>query len=176
MDADPLAVELAVASVVARIVPAPMEAAGPAASDAFVETVESVMAAEGATETLPPVAPAVAVLVAVLVEFARSVRAPPLSGAPFATEAFVVMVTRSRATDAPMPAVDEPLVRAVALAADVLVESAVKLTAPPAAFSEPPPPSVAPVVTFPMTSAKEPATPTLPPLAPLVAVAVRSLL
>ena len=88
----------------------------------------------------------------------------------------VLTVVMLRATDAPMPTLDPPapVVFGSALAVVAVVEVAVSVTSPPFA-SRLAKLIVAWVMTFAITSANEPATPTDPPPAPLVAVALMSL-
>jgi hypothetical protein len=133
----------------------PTVAVLPEPIDAVVVTVESETATDGTIETPPPAAPDCDVVVIEFVLVACTVRLWPENPELFASDALVVSVTRFSATDAPTP---EPVVPAVAVADDTVVE--VALTVASAAGAVNVPMRVAVVVTFAIVSPSEPATET----------------
>jgi hypothetical protein len=170
--AAPSAIVVALAFVVAEALIDSNDVPGPAARLALLFTFEIATAIAGATDTPAPVAPAFAVVVITCVVLAVNVVADaPVSTPPTPTPADASSSTRFSATDAPIPRLDPPTsVFGSAFAAEVEFEIALMLTAPPFAFSEPST-TIATVSTFAMLRASDPATPTDPPPAPLLASA-----
>jgi hypothetical protein len=170
----PDALVFAVAVVFAVNAMSPSAAWGATAALCAIEvTLLIATATAGATETPPPLAPVTALVVIVFVPLAVSVMssAPPTLAAG-ASSASVVTSTMLSATEAPTPTDDPPLVAAFAVALEDEVDVALSVaSSPPVIVATPSTRAV--VVTFPMTSASEPATPT-DELAPLVADAARS--
>jgi hypothetical protein len=170
----PDAVVFAVAVVVAPNAMSPSAVCG--ATEllrAIDETLLIEIATAGATETPPPFAPVVALVVIVLVPLALSVMSSAMpTAAVGASSAVVVTSTMLRATDAPTPTDDPPVVAAFAVAFDVEDDVEVSVASPPPVIVARPS-ARAVVAILPMTSASEPAMPTDAP-APLVALAERS--
>src|SRR5688572_2174805 len=155
---------------------APVEdCSGPGFACAELFALLMVSAIAGATVTPPPAAPVVAVVCIVMRPNANSDRSSTLvSIEPVPSSAVVVALTRLRATDAPTPTLEPPVVAAFAVALDVASDVAVNVASPVPADAVAPGRVTASVSTLPTTSASDPATPTDAP-APLVALAERSL-
>src|SRR5688572_29113345 len=125
----------------------------------------------------PPDAPVRASVVDVFLARAVSVRSvPPLITEPMPTAAVVVTLTMLSATDAPRPKLEPPApaLPGSALESDVESDVALSVAAPDPIVTTAAGPMSAFVEIFPITRANEPARPTDPPPAPLVACAERS--
>ena len=136
---------------------------------------ERATATAGAIETPPPDAPVSASVLMSCAALARSVRSRPLITAVPVMEAVVVSSTRLSATEAPMPSLLAPFVppfAGSAFAIDRAFEAALSSMAPEPAATVPL--IVASLLRWTMLRARDPATPTLPPPAPEVAVAAKS--
>ncbi len=143
----------------------------PAVTVAVVVMFEIAIATDGTIATLPPEAPVFARVVMPWKVVAVMVRLCPPISVPVSS-AVVVSSTTATATDAPMPTEDAPLTPPVASSGSALVplvasDAAATDTSPAPAFSQPFRAAV--VWMFSISIATEPATPTAPPPAPLVA-------
>ncbi len=148
-----------------------MTSGAPADTFAVVVMFEMTIATDGTTATLPPDAPVFARIVARCVVPATSVTLPPPISVPVIS-AVVTSSMRATATDAPMPTEPAPVAPPVDSEGSAFVpvvesEAAPTETSPVLASSQPP--SDAMVWRFSISMATEPATPTAPPPAPLVA-------
>jgi hypothetical protein len=178
MDTDPAAapsaVVVAVAVVEAVSDAEPTEIAAPDCRRAVVFTLEIATLTAGAIPTLPLVAPARDCVVAVFVAVAEIARSSTFVSAALApSSAVVVTVVRFNATEAPMPRLVPPTAPSFgcALALVVEVDAAASETSAPPASTAAPLAMVAVVLSVATTMASEPAIPTEPLAAPLVACA-----
>ena len=139
---------------------------------AVVVMFEIAIATDGTTATLPPDAPVFACVVARCVVLAASARSWPPESVPVSS-AVVVSSMIVTATDAPIPTEPTPETPAPSGSASVVVSEsdvAVIATSPDPAVSVPAMRAV--VWMFSISMATEPAMPTAPPPAPLVADAL----
>ena len=147
----------------------------PLVTVAIVVMFERTIATDGTTATLPPAAPVLALVVARCVVDASSSRSSPPCSVPVSW-ATVTSSMIATATDAPMPTLFAPVTPPVSLEGSAFVsvsvlEAAAILTSPSAASSCPS--SDAMAWLFSISIATEPAMPTAPPPAPLIADAPR---
>jgi hypothetical protein len=155
-DAEPEAVVVTEAVCVPLTTSAPPSVVNaPVPRDASVVTVESETATDGTIAIPPPAAPLTDVVVIVSVPVACKVKLCALTVEAFPSAACVVSVTRFSATAAPTP---EPVVPAVALAEDTVVDVALNVASADGALTEPV--SSACVCTFAIVRPSDPATPT----------------
>ena len=141
---------------------------------AVVVTFDSAIPTLGTTATLPPAAPVLECVARKCDVFAVSVRLPPPLSWP-SSDAVVRSSTIATATDAPMPTDPTPVTPdSFGKASTLLVacEAAAIVTSPVPAVRTPA--MTASVSMFSMSIATEPAMPTEPPPAPLVALAPSS--
>ena len=146
----------------------------PSTTVAVVVTFEIAIATDGTTATLPPAAPVFALTVAACVVEEASVRSWPPVSDPLRLAVVLSSITATP-TDAPMPTEPTPVTPAPVGNASVAVvafDAAAMRTSPAPALSVPS--SDAFVLMFSMSIATEPAMPTAPPPAPLVAEAPSS--
>ena len=162
----------------ARSSTSPLTLSGvPMPSQACVVTFEMTIAMPGAMLSPPPLAPVFAIVLSACVVVACSATSSPPVRRPV-MEARVVSSMTATTTDAPTPTLDAPLTppfEGSALFVATVLDVAVSVTSalgPVPAWSVPA--SDAVVSMFSMSIATEPATPTEPPPAPLVALAPSS--